>query len=164
MKSLGFIKESDNTYRLSRNITENDIISMSKKIMQKRFAKGKPISHPADFKEFLSSQLLDREREVFLVVYLDNRHRVIKCIEEFQGDIDQCAIYPRVIVQHALQLNCAACILSHNHPSGVSDPSEADYAITQKIKHALNSVDIRLLDHFVIGSERIVSLAESGRV
>ena len=104
------------------------------------------------------------QREVFAVLFLDSQHRLIQYKELFYGTIDAAAIYPREIVKAALKVNAAACILAHNHPSGVTEPSQADILITSRIKKALDLVDVRLLDHFVVGDGSPVSLAERGQI
>lgn len=111
---------------------------------------------------YLSSQLRHSQREVFAVLFLDTQHRLIRYQELFMGTIDAAAVYPREVVKAALQFNAAAVILAHNHPSGVAEPSQADISITERIKRALDLVDVRLLDHFVVGDGSPVSLAERG--
>ncbi|WP_375142670.1 JAB domain-containing protein [Methylomonas koyamae] len=98
---------------------------------------------------------------MFLGVFLDNQHKVIACEELFRGTIDGASVYPREVVKTALQHNAAALIFAHNHPSGISQPSQADRVITEKLKSALALIDIRVLDHFVVG-EAVYSFAEHG--
>ncbi|HEY1891520.1 MAG TPA: DNA repair protein RadC [Steroidobacteraceae bacterium] len=102
------------------------------------------------------------EHEVFSVIYLDSRHRVIECRDLFRGTIDAASVHPREVVKEALGRNAAACILAHNHPSGVAEPSAADELITRKIREALGLVDIRVLDHVVVAAGGTVSFAERG--
>jgi len=123
---------------------------------------GEAIRSPADTETFLLARLRDRPHEVFCCVYLDNRHRVILFEELFRGTIDGTSVYPREIVKQALKVNAAALILAHNHPSGVAEPSQADERITRRVKSALELVDIRLLDHLVIGDGTSASLASRG--
>ncbi|MBT5218640.1 MAG: DNA repair protein RadC [Woeseia sp.] len=123
---------------------------------------GAAIKSPADTETFLLARLRDRPHEVFCCLYLDNRHRVILFEEMFRGTIDGTSVYPREVVKMALQVNAAAVILAHNHPSGIADPSQADERITRRVKAALNLVDIRLLDHLVIGDGISISLASRG--
>ena len=125
---------------------------------------GAPIRSPADSETFLLARLRDRPHEVFGCIYLDNRHRVIRFDELFRGTIDGTSVYPREVVKEALAANAAAVILAHNHPSGVAEPSQADERITRRIKSALELVDIRLLDHLVIGDGKTTSLASRGLV
>lgn len=102
--------------------------------------------------------------EVFACLYLDNQHRVVRFEELFSGTIDGAAVYPREVVKRCLHNNAAAVIFAHNHPSGVAEPSHADVAITLRLKSALSTIDVRVLDHIIIGSKDVVSLAERGVV
>jgi len=126
--------------------------------------RGPSLASPRATRDFLSSQLRDLEHEVFCCLYLDKRHRLIQFQELFRGTIDGASVHPREIVKLALQRNAAAVIIAHNHPSGVAEPSQADELITQRVKEALGLVDIRLLDHIIIGDGASVSLAERGLV
>jgi DNA repair protein RadC len=130
--------------------------------MEEKLQPGKQIGSPADSSRFLQARLRDRPHEVFCCVFLDNRHRVLAFDELFRGTIDNTTVYPREVVKQALHRNAAAVILAHNHPSGVAEPSEADRLITRRIRDALDLVDIRLLDHFVVGDGACVSLAARG--
>jgi DNA repair protein RadC len=123
---------------------------------------GEAIRSPADTETFLLARLRDRPHEVFCCVYLDNRHRVLRFEELFRGTIDGTSVYPREVVKQALAVNAAAIILAHNHPSGVAEPSQADERITRRVKSALELVDIRLLDHLIIGDGISTSLASRG--
>jgi len=102
------------------------------------------------------------DHELFCCLYLDNRHRVLRFDELFRGTIDGTSVYPREVVKEALGVNAAAVILAHNHPSGVAEPSQADERITKRLKAALDLVDIRLLDHFIVGDGAATSLASRG--
>ncbi len=113
-------------------------------------------------KNYLSSELRHQSREVFAVLLLDNQHRLIRYQELFQGTIDAANVYPREVVKLALQKNAAAVIFAHNHPSGVAEPSQADRRITERLQQALSLVDIRVLDHMVVGEGQVVSFAERG--
>ncbi len=123
---------------------------------------GEAIRSPADTETFLMARLRDRPHEVFCCLYLDNRHRLLRFEELFRGTIDGTSVYPREVVKQALAVNAAAIILAHNHPSGVAEPSQADERITRRIKSALELVDIRLLDHLIIGDGISTSLASRG--
>jgi DNA repair protein RadC len=125
---------------------------------------GKRIGSPADSTDFLLARLRDRPHEVFCCMFLDNRHRVLAFDELFRGTIDNTTVYPREVVKQALQRNAAAVILAHNHPSGVAEPSEADRIITRRVRDALDLVDVRLLDHFIVGDGTCVSLANRGLI
>ena len=113
-------------------------------------------------RNYLRSRLRRYEREVFLCLFLDNQNRVIAAEELFHGTIDGATVHPRIVVDRALYHNAAALIFAHNHPSGVAEPSQADVGITRRLKNALGLIDIRTLDHFVVGDTEVVSLAERG--
>jgi len=119
---------------------------------------------PEDAARFLKARLLDLPHEVFCCLFLDTRHRLIRYEELFRGTIDGATVYPREVVKRALAHNASAVILGHNHPSGVSEPSEADRSITLKLAKALALVEVRLLDHVVVSRGGHVSLAERGLV
>jgi DNA repair protein RadC len=130
--------------------------------LREKLRPGVAIGSPAESRVFLLATLRDRPHEVFCCLFLDNRHRVLAFDELFRGTIDAAAVYPREIVKQALHRNAAAVILAHNHPSGVAEPSQSDQLITRRIRDALDLVDVRLLDHFVIGDNHCVSLASRG--
>ncbi|MCH8248513.1 MAG: DNA repair protein RadC [Proteobacteria bacterium] len=123
---------------------------------------GETIQSPADTEAFLKARMQHLEHELFCCLYLDNRHRVLRFDELFRGTIDGTSVYPREVVKEALSVNAAAVILAHNHPSGVAEPSQADERITRRIKSALELVDIRLLDHLIVGNGETTSLASRG--
>jgi len=123
---------------------------------------GPPLANPQATREFLRARLRDRDHEVFCCLFLDNRHRVICFDEVFRGTIDGASVHPRDVVKLALARNAAAVILAHNHPSGVAEPSQADELITGRLRDALALVDIRVLDHFIVGDGAEVSFAERG--
>jgi DNA repair protein RadC len=125
---------------------------------------GPLLGSPKATRDYLSARLRHLEHEVFCCLYLDKRHRLMHCEELFRGTIDGASVHPREIVKLALQRNAAAVIVAHNHPSGIAEPSQADELITQRVKEALGLVDIRLLDHIIIGDGACVSLAERGLV
>ncbi len=124
--------------------------------------RGEAIRNPADTAGYLQARMRHLEHEVFCCLFLDNRHRVIAFDEMFRGTIDGTSVYPREVVKEALAVNAAAVILAHNHPSGVAEPSQADERITKRLKSALGLVDIRLLDHLIIGDGEATSLAARG--
>jgi DNA repair protein RadC len=125
-------------------------------------ARGDAIGSPADTEAFLQARLQHLGHELFCCLYLDNRHRVLAFVELFRGTIDGTSVYPREVVKEALAVNAAAVILAHNHPSGVAEPSQADERITRRLRSALELVDIRLLDHLIIGAGRATSMASRG--
>jgi DNA repair protein RadC len=135
---------------------------LARRYFEETLPMGQAIRSPADTETFLLARLRDRPHEVFCCLYLDNRHRVIRFEELFRGTIDGTSVYPREVVKQALSVNAAAIILAHNHPSGVAEPSQADERITRRVKSALELVDIRLLDHLVIGDGTSTSLASRG--
>lgn len=120
------------------------------------------LTHPAACAEYLRARIAAFPYEVFACVFLDNRHRVIACEELFRGSIDGASVHPREVVRRCLSHNAAAVIFAHNHPSGVAEPSQADREITGHLRRALELIEVRVLDHFVIGSGSALSLAERG--
>lgn len=135
---------------------------LARRFFEQSLPKGHAIHSPADTEAFLTAKLRDLPHELFCCLFLDNRHRVLSFEELFRGTIDGTSVYPREVVKRALAVNAAAVILAHNHPSGVAEPSQADERITRRLRSALELVDIRLLDHLVIGDGRSVSLASRG--
>jgi DNA repair protein RadC len=120
------------------------------------------MTNPRATREYLRSALSAREHEVFACLWLDNRHRVLEFQEIFRGTVDGASVHPREVVKEALARNAAAVILAHNHPSGVAEPSQADELITDRLRDALALVDIRVLDHIVVGGNQMVSFTERG--
>jgi DNA repair protein RadC len=139
-------------------------IEIARRQLSEPLLAGPLLSSPKATRDFLSAQLRDLEHEVFCCLYLDKRHRLIRFEELFRGTIDGASVHPREIVKLALQRNSAAVIIAHNHPSGVAEPSHADELITQRVREALALVDIRLLDHIIVGDGATVSLAERGLI
>lgn len=137
------------------------VIEMSRRYFTEQAKVVDVLSSPELVKNFLKCRLGDEINEVFAIVYLDNRHRVLKYEALFTGTVDGAAIYPRIVVKKVIDYKATAVIFAHNHPSGNPEPSQADIAITERLKKALNLIDVRLLDHFIIGSE-VVSFAERG--
>lgn len=139
-------------------------LEMSRRHLRETLQRGQALSSPMDTRDYLLARLRDYPHEVFACLFLDNRHRVIQFEEMFRGTINGSSVHPREVVKRALSLNSASVILAHNHPSGVAEPSEADKHITKRLVDALNLVDIRVLDHLVIGDGETVSFAERGLV
>jgi DNA repair protein RadC len=137
-------------------------VEIGRRQLSETLRTGPSLASPRATREYLTATLRDLEHEVFCCLYLDKRHRLIQFEELFRGTIDGASVHPREIVKQALQHNCAAVIVAHNHPSGIAEPSHADELITQRVKEALALVDIRLLDHIIVGDGTSVSLAESG--
>jgi len=130
--------------------------------LKQSLQRGVSLTSPAMTMEYLQTVLRDRRREIFTCLFLDTRHRVLAAEDLFQGSIDGACVYPRIVAERALRLSAAAVIVAHNHPSGVSEPSLADQAITRRLKDALLLLEIRLLDHFVVGDGPPVSMASRG--
>lgn len=120
------------------------------------------LTSPGLTREYLRAHLRDEAREVFAVLFLDNRHRILAFEPLFFGTIDGASVHPREVVKHCLRYNAAAVIVAHNHPSGIAEPSQADHRITDRLRQALALVDIRLIDHIIVGSEDCVSFSERG--
>jgi DNA repair protein RadC len=137
------------------------VLEMARRHLSEGLRREGALSGPGDARRLLALQLRDRPYEVFACLFLDTRHRVIAFEELFRGTIDGASVHPRELVRRALEHNAAAVILAHNHPSGVAEPSAADRQITTRLKDALALVDVRVLDHCVVGDE-IVSFAERG--
>jgi len=139
-------------------------MEMARRVMEEPLRQGDPLRSPADTRRFLASRLGTYPHEVFAGLFLDNQHRVIRYRELFRGTLDGAAVYPREVVRQALEYNAAAVIFAHNHPSGVAEPSHADIALTRRLSDALGLMDIRVLDHMVIGHGEVTSLAERGLI
>jgi DNA repair protein RadC len=143
---------------------QSTIIALALDILAARHMPGSLLSSPEDTTAYLRLKFADYKNEVFCVIFLDNRNRVLTFEEMFQGTINGASVHPRVIVQRALELNSAAAIFVHNHPSGVSEPSQADEQLTRRLKDALALVDIRVLDHIVVGVTETTSFAQRGLI
>ena len=139
------------------------VLEMSRRHLKESVQRGDAFTSPQDTRNYLALQLRDRHQEVFACLFLDNRNRLIAYEELFYGTIDGASVHPREVVRRAMQHNAAALILAHNHPSGIAEPSQADRQITRRLQEALGLVDIRVLDHIIVGDE-CVSLAERGLI
>jgi DNA repair protein RadC len=137
-------------------------LEMARRHLGETLERSNPLTDPAATRQYLLAKLRDIPYEIFACLHLDNRHRVMAFEELFRGTIDGASVHPREVVRQALQHNAAALIFAHNHPSGVAEPSDADRRLTQRLKDALGLVDIRVLDHFVVGDGEVVSFAERG--
>lgn len=137
-------------------------LELTRRHYQQEVAAGPAMESPSATRNFLVARLRDLPYEVFCCLFLDNRHRLIAFQELFRGTIDGASVHPREVVREALGRNAAAVILAHNHPSGVAEPSQADELITLRLKEALALVDIRVLDHLIVGDARCTSFAERG--
>lgn len=144
---------------------EEAILTEAEAIIERRLRArhtGESITDPSEAGRFLKARLALLEREVFTVLFLDTRHRLIAAEDLFLGSVDGAEIHPREVAKRALALNAAAVVLGHNHPSGHGEPSAADRRLTDRLKQGLSLLDIRLLDHFVIGEGAPVSMAARG--
>ena len=143
-------------------LKEDQIIRLALNIVKKRLVNKGSLTSPRDVELFLSLKLGQETQEIFYCIYLDNKNQIIEFEELFKGTIDQVSVYPRIVVKRCLEVNASALILAHNHPSSVCEPSSADQSITQRLKEALALIDVRVLDHLIIGGTNCVSLAERG--
>ncbi len=138
------------------------VLEMAKRHLAEELTKQAAMSDITLVKNYLISQLRWQQREVFAVLFLDNQHQLIAYEELFQGTINSTSVYPREIAKRALATNAAATILAHNHPSGVAEPSQADKWVTKEIQKTLVLIDVKTLDHMIVGSNDVVSFAERG--
>ena len=144
------------------NDEETNVIAQGLAILSRRMRANDQLSSPDSVRDYLRMSLSGREHEVFVVVLLDSQHRVLRCEEMFRGTLTQTSVYPREVVKTALAANAASVIFAHNHPSGASEPSQADELLTRELKAALALVDVKVLDHFVIAGAQSLSFAERG--
>ncbi|MDU3585463.1 MAG: DNA repair protein RadC [Pseudomonas aeruginosa] len=154
--------EASGTYVMESPVTEADILQMAQQLAMSRLSKGRALIEPKQVFSHLQTLLQYHEYEVFALLLLDSRHRVIGFRELFRGTLDGASVYPREVVKIALEHNAAAIIMVHNHPSGDPEPSQADRTLTTTLKNALNMVGTRILDHVVVAHDGCVSLAERG--
>ncbi len=138
------------------------VLEMGRRHLRQELNRGDALTSPAASRDFLHARLRDYPYEVFACLFLDNRHRVIAFEELFRGTIDGASVYPREVVRRSLHHNAAALILAHNHPSGIAEPSNADTHITRRLRDALALIDVRVLDHFIVGDGPPVSFSERG--
>lgn len=138
------------------------VVEQALQLLEREVHEADALTSPAAVRDYLRLLLADRPHEVFAVVFLDAHHRVLDVVELFRGTLNQTSVYPREVVIEALARKAAAVILTHNHPSGHSEPSRTDEVLTQSLKAALALVDVRVLDHFVVTRNSVVSFAERG--
>ena len=139
-------------------------LELSKRYFSEKMHREPTLDSPNAVKTYLHRLLRDEAYEQFVLVHLDNQHRVIKSETLFKGTIDSAAVYPRVVVDSVIKNRAAAVIFAHNHPSGVSEPSRSDIVLTERLKDALALIDVRTLDHFIVGRTDVVSFAERGLI
>ena len=138
------------------------VSELARRSLRSELEQRPALSSPEHAGNYLSALLRHRKREVFTLLLLDNQHRVLGCEELFEGTIDQAAVYPREVLRKVFDHNAAAVILAHNHPSGHAQPSQADITLTRNLQNGLKTIDVRVLDHLIIGSDSVVSMAELG--
>ncbi len=138
------------------------VLSLAGRYEQAPLLAGRPVTDAASAERFLRQRLGGRPQEVFAVMFLNSRHQLLRFEELFAGSVDRAQVYPREVLRRSLSYNAAALVLAHNHPSGNPEPSASDVQLTERLKRLLAEVDVRLLDHLVIGRGRAVSLAERG--
>lgn len=152
-----YLRQGTRRYRVASG---DAILEAARSVVDQRMQRGASFVDPKTSGEFFQAKLAGLEREVFAVVMLDTRHRLIEYAELFQGTIDGAEVHPREVVRRALRCNAAAVIVAHNHPSGSTEPSAADRAVTVRLRQALALVDVRLLDHIIVGGANSTSLAD----
>ncbi len=139
-------------------------LELGRRYLEAGLKRDTALTNPQQTRDYLKCRLRAYPHEVFACLFLDNRHRIIGFEELFSGTINGASVHPREVVKRGLFHNAAALIFAHNHPSGIAEPSEADRSITTRLKDALALVDIRVLDHFIIGDKEVVSFAEKGLI
>lgn len=162
---MSFTRRADGTYRFQgtrASISESTILAAAEDVLRLRLDRQGTIKTPTDAASFLRMRLGHLPHEEFHVLWLDTRHRVLATDKLFNGTLDGTAVYPREVVRRALEVNAAAVVLAHNHPSGVAEPSESDRRITVELREALSLVGVRILDHLVVGAGASVSMSERG--
>jgi len=151
------------TYGTNSTASDDEVIAKALSIIKRRLTKpGEVMSSPLLIKNYLIIELAELEHEVFVAIFLDAQHRVLEYREMFRGTLTQTSVYPREVVKEALRLNAGAVVFAHNHPSGMPEPSRADEMLTQTLKNALALVEVKVLDHIIIGGTTTVSFAERG--
>ncbi len=148
-------------YPLNFPVTRHQVLEAAASIIEEQFVRGDTLSSPDAVKDYVAFKLGNNEQEIFAMLFLDSQNRLIHFEALFQGTIDAASVYPREVIKKTLSYNAAAVILAHNHPSGVAEPSIADKRITSKLVDALSTIDVRVLDHIIVGEE-CVSFAERG--
>ena len=138
------------------------VLEMSRRALKEEMQSGDALNSPRAVRDYLQLLLRARQQEVFIALFLDAQHRVIASEELFQGTLTQTSVYPREVVKRALYNNAAAVIFAHNHPSGGAEPSQSDQLLTDALKQALQLVDVRVLDHFIVAGAGCLSFAEKG--
>lgn len=158
-----FVQHGDaDRYTAVRELTGREILDQAEHIISKLFMRGQMMNSPSAVRRYLKIAMAPLKQEVFACIFLDARHHIIEFEKLFYGTIDGASVYPREIARRCLAYNAAAVILAHNHPSGLPEPSSADRRITERVVQALALLDVRVLDHIVVGAESTTSFAERG--
>ena len=147
---------------LAKSTQVQAVLEIGRRALREKLDRGEALGSPHVVRDYLRLRLHGLPHEVFVGVFLDAQNRVVAVEELFRGTLTQTSVYPREIVKRALHHNAAATIFAHNHPSGVAEPSRADELLTQTLRHALGLVDVKVLDHFVVGADAAMSFAERG--
>ena len=155
------VRDAQGRYLLA---TAEQILEAARQAIERKMQRGTSFTSPAAVKEYLCAKLAGFEHEVFAVLFMDTQHRLIEYREMFHGTIDSAEVHPREVVKEALRLNAAALVISHNHPSGNPEPSAADRVLTKRLREALSMVDVRVLDHIIVGGTKTTSFAERGPI
>ena len=161
-KQLFKCTEKEGYYTTTQDVSEQDILSFAQSIIESKFKRGAAITSPKDSAEYFKAKIGNLEHEVFAAIFLDTKHQIIAFEDLFQGTIDQASVYPREVAKRALHHNAAAIIFSHNHPSGNTEPSQSDIALTERLVSAMQLLGIKALDHIIVAGNESVSLAEKG--
>ena len=140
------------------------VLEMARRHLAEHLQDRENLNSADTVRAFLTAKLRHQPHEIFAALFLDNKHRLLRYEELFTGTIDGAGVYPREVVKKVLSYNAAAVIFAHNHPSGVAEPSASDHYITQRLRSALELIDVRTLDHFIVGDGQIVSFAERGLI
>jgi DNA repair protein RadC len=169
MTAVTPLRRSRNRLSAIHRSTLNDeehttLIELALEVLAAKHQRGVALGCPEDTKAYLRLRFGEGRREVFGVLFLDTKHRVLGCDVLCEGTIDSAAVYPRTVVEHTLAYNAAALVLFHNHPSGVADPSRVDQLLTQRLKDALQLIDVRVLDHLIVTATDATSFAEKGLI
>jgi len=163
-EDLPLVPYGNNQFETALPMSLTQLCASMSLLLALEFKRDDALTSPELTRDYLVAKLAQSEREIFSCLYLDNQHRVIAYEALFYGTIDGASVYPREVVKSCLQHNAAAVIFAHNHPSGTLEPSQADKAITERLKTALATVDIRVLDHIIVGGSATTSFAEKGLI
>ena len=162
MANVKYVIDENGNYKFRNPINSTQIIEVASAILKASLIRGECLNNPQTARDYAQLQLGSLESEAFGVLFLDTKHQLIAFEVLFQGTINSASVYPREVVKRVLEHNAAAVIFTHNHPSGLPEPSAADTKITQRLKDALALVDVRVLDHVIVGTDGTSSMAEAG--